>query len=340
MPVYGPLAAPALGMLTQSSAFGTISLNVTNLNTGGYKATDTRFSTILASQFDNNFDIGGVKAVRKTYVSQQGNTVSSTNINDIAINGRGLFVLNSQLDGSGEQLYSRDGSLQTLKGPVVSVSGVFRSDGSFDTSGNTPGTTVAVNTNEVYLADKNGLYLQGYLADANGGFSVGGATVPVRIDQFAFSSDAAATTNATVAGNLPALDAAGSSQTMMASIFDSIRNAYWRIDGATYVATRLSEVGPAAIFGLSLEAITEFLAIWRFSGMGSPLLGRPKQDRLTPDEISILELRRQIWHPSGHPPLGRASMLVGRDAATAFIEHLTVLDSCISLVLANLTKPR
>lgn len=221
MPVYGPLAAPALGMLTQSSAFGTISLNITNLNTGGYKATDTRFSTVLASQFDNNFDIGGVKAVRKTYVSQQGNTVSSTNFNDIAINGRGLFVVNSQLDGSGEQLYTRDGALQTLKGPVVSVSGVFRSDGSFDTSGNTPGTTVTVNTNEAYLTDKNGHYLQGYPADALGGFTVGGATVPIRIDQFAFNSDAAATTNASVAGNLPALDAAGTTHDMMASIFDS-----------------------------------------------------------------------------------------------------------------------
>lgn len=221
MAVYGPLAAPALGMLTQSSAFGTISLNVTNLNTGGYKATDTRFSTVLANHFDNNFDIGGVKAIRKTYVNQQGNTVSSTNFTDIAINGRGLFVLNSALNGSGEQLYTRDGALQTLKGPVVSVTGVFRSDGSFDTSGNTPGTPVTVNTNEAYLTDKNGLFLQGYPADGSGNFSIGGATVPVRVDQFAFNSDAAATTTATVAGNLPALDAAGSSQLMKASIFDS-----------------------------------------------------------------------------------------------------------------------
>lgn len=116
-----------------------------------------------------------------------------------------------------------------------------------------------------------------------------------------------------------------------------IRNAYWRIDGAIYVASRLSEVGPAVIYNMSLEAITEFFAIWRFSGMGSPTLARPKQDELTPDEISILELRRQVWHPSGHPPLGRASMLVGIDSAAEFIEHLAVIDSCISMVLASLT---
>ena len=49
MSLYGAFAAPSLGMLTQSSAFGTISQNITNMNTGGYKSANTRFTTVLAS---------------------------------------------------------------------------------------------------------------------------------------------------------------------------------------------------------------------------------------------------------------------------------------------------
>lgn len=57
MAIFGALAAPTLGMLTQASAFGTISQNITNINTGGYKAADTRFSTVLASKYDANSDV-------------------------------------------------------------------------------------------------------------------------------------------------------------------------------------------------------------------------------------------------------------------------------------------
>ena len=91
MALYGALAAPALGMLTQSSAFGTISQNITNMNTGGYKAANTRFTTVLASTFDANSDIGGVRAFRKETISLQGRLLSSTNNLDIAINGSGYL---------------------------------------------------------------------------------------------------------------------------------------------------------------------------------------------------------------------------------------------------------
>ena len=94
MSMYGALAAPALGMLTQSASFGQISQNITNLNTGGYKAGKTKFSTVLASKFDNNSDVGGVKSYRSNNIASQGNTISSNNFLDLAIRGQGMFVLN------------------------------------------------------------------------------------------------------------------------------------------------------------------------------------------------------------------------------------------------------
>ena len=53
--------------------------------------------------------LDGVLAERKTQVGLQGRVISTSNPLDIAINGKGLFVLNTELDGTGEELYTRDG---------------------------------------------------------------------------------------------------------------------------------------------------------------------------------------------------------------------------------------
>ena len=79
MAMYGLLSAPALGMLTQSSAFGTISQNIANINTGGYKSELTRFETVLGQTFDSNSDIGGLQAYRVNNVKQQGEFRATTN---------------------------------------------------------------------------------------------------------------------------------------------------------------------------------------------------------------------------------------------------------------------
>ena len=224
MAIFGALAAPALGMLTQASAFGTISQNITNNNTGGYKAADTRFHTVLASKFDSNSDVGGVLAIRKNLISNQGNTVSTDNYTDVAINGDGLFLLNTEVDGSGDVVYSRDGAFEIFSPSTTSVNGVFRADGSFDTSGATSGTTVTVNASAAFLRDKSGQYLQGWLPDSTGAFDRTSATTAIRIDRFAFNSNAAATTNAILAANLPATTLPGVSKTFKASIYDPLGN--------------------------------------------------------------------------------------------------------------------
>jgi flagellar hook protein FlgE len=206
MALYGALAAPTLGMLTQSSAFGTISQNITNMNTGGYKAANTRFTTVLASTFDSNSDIGGVRAFRKENVSIQGRLVSSTNNLDIAINGSGLFALNSDVSGSGDDLYTRDGAFQLTKNGTDTVT----VDG---------GASVTVD--KAYLTDKNGHYVQGWTPNASGVFSTSGTPGAIRLDQNAFTSEAAATTTASMAINLPAIASPGDTRITKASVYDS-----------------------------------------------------------------------------------------------------------------------
>ena len=204
MPTYSLFAAPVLGMQSHTAAFSSISQNLTNVNTGGYKATDTRFSTVLAKTFGQNRDVGGLRTITKTFVSTQGAVVGTTNPLDVAIDGTGLFVTNSQLDGSGDTFYTRDGAFQKVKGPEsISVTGA---------------TNLVA---EEYLVDKNGNYLQGIEPDSNGDFIATGTLVPVRVDPYKFSgtSTAVNTTLATLSLNLPATKAAGETETVSGSIY-------------------------------------------------------------------------------------------------------------------------
>jgi flagellar hook protein FlgE len=205
MAMYGAFAAPSLGMLTQSSAFGIISQNITNMNTGGYKAANTRFTTVLASKFDANSDVGGVRAVRKDYISTQGRIISTPNAHDVAINGDGFFVLNSELTG-GDTYYTRDGGFHLKK------------EGT-DTVTVTGGGSATVD--KAYLADKNGHFVMGWTPDATGAFATSGTPEAIRLDQNAFTSEAAATTTASLALNLPANLDPGATKISRASVYDS-----------------------------------------------------------------------------------------------------------------------
>ena len=61
---------------------------------------------MLASGCDTNSDVGGVKSYRVNNIEQQGGILSSTNPNDVAINGQGFFVLNTLKDGTGDTFFS------------------------------------------------------------------------------------------------------------------------------------------------------------------------------------------------------------------------------------------
>jgi flagellar hook protein FlgE len=204
MPMYGLFTSPILGMLAQTSALGSISQNISNMNTGGYKAHDTKFSTVLASTYSNSRDIGGLTANTRNFIEQQGRIISSTNGMDLAISGKGLYVLNTEVDGMGDTLYTRDGGFEIKSGAET--------------------TNGAGNIyNEGYIVDKNGYYLQGWVADGSGTVSTSGALQSIRVDSEAFNSGGAAdaTATASVAANLPATTAVGGSQSTKASIFDA-----------------------------------------------------------------------------------------------------------------------
>ena len=209
MPIYGMFATPTLGMLGQESAFSSISQNLTNMNTGGYKAQATNFKTFLGTTFGSSRDNGGLVTATRNYINQQGVINSSINKLDLAIDGRGFYVMNTLTDGTGDTFFTRDGQFEQISGPQ-----------GIDENGN--------QFNEAYLADKNGNFLYGYVPAADGSINLNAAPVATRVDQTFFDTaeqaQAASTLNASIALNVPSTTVPGASHIANASVFDSAGN--------------------------------------------------------------------------------------------------------------------
>lgn len=203
--LYAAFSASAEGMLAQSRAMETISNNIANLNTGGYKRMETNFQTQVGKTMFEQSDIAGIKPFTKNLIDMQGVLLASERNLDLAINGHGFFVLNSQQDGSGDALYGRDGSLQMSLGNAGTTT---------DSQGNT------INYREGYLTDKNGYYIQGWGPDANGNFPTSGTVQSLRIDPWLYSNVGQASTQGHLMLNLPADAATNQSFQSSVSAYD------------------------------------------------------------------------------------------------------------------------
>jgi flagellar hook protein FlgE len=112
MSLWGALNSGVSGLTAQSSAMGATSDNIANINTVGYKDTQTHFSTLVTKQVSlNSYSSGGVKAVSRANVNAQGLLTSTNYTTDLAISGDGFFVVNtsSQAGIDGSWAYTRQG---------------------------------------------------------------------------------------------------------------------------------------------------------------------------------------------------------------------------------------
>ena len=69
---YGLFQPSTLGMKSQSHRLNTIGYNIANVNTGGFKRTDTEFETVLSKNFFSQSDNGGVKPYARATNDVQG----------------------------------------------------------------------------------------------------------------------------------------------------------------------------------------------------------------------------------------------------------------------------
>ena len=168
MSIFGSMKTAVSGMNAQANRLSTVSDNIANVNTTGYKAVSTAFSSLVLPSTSGNYSSGGVTTTVRQAVSDQGDISYTTSGYDLAISGDGFFIVQSP-DGV----------------PVLTRAGDFTKD------------------DEGNLVNSAGFKLMGYSYDSGApavvvnGFS---GLVPVNVAQSGLT--AIASTAGTFAGNL------------------------------------------------------------------------------------------------------------------------------------------
>ncbi len=207
-----------MGMLAQSNAMGGLSDNIANLDTIGYKRTETTFATLLGesdgttsgssmtktpSVADNQ---NGVTSLTAHLVSVNGAIQDTGNKFDLAIPGNGMFAF-----ADVASLSSAANAGATTPGPVYGRAGNLRAIVPTTTNGGAGLTVngVSLQTNAAYLGNQNGQLLLGI--PVTPGTTVTAPTsaaglVPIQVSsQAPFAGQA--TTTATLSAVIPAVGA-------------------------------------------------------------------------------------------------------------------------------------
>lgn len=148
MSLYGALFTGVSGLGAQGQKLGTISDNIANVNTVGYKESQSQFQTLVVSaSAATAFNPGGVRATTRYNVDKQGLLLSTAAPTDIAVSGNGFFVVNAKADGSGQPLYTRAGSFrQDDVGNMVNSQGFYLRAWPLDEAERLPGDPGNLNT--------------------------------------------------------------------------------------------------------------------------------------------------------------------------------------------------
>ncbi|MBN8552416.1 MAG: flagellar hook protein FlgE [Caulobacterales bacterium] len=143
MSINSAMLAGVSGLRANSAALAALSDNIANVNTIGYKRSQVDFQTMVTGGSAGGYSAGGVLANARHYVTQEGLLQRTGSSTDLGISGQGFFVTTQQA----EDLNATDARLFTRAGSF-----------SVDTLG--------------YLRNSAGLFLQGWIADAEGQITV------------------------------------------------------------------------------------------------------------------------------------------------------------------------
>ncbi len=91
MGLSSSLNAGVMGLAVNATKLATISDNIANSETYGYKRADTEFTNLVLQQSKGTYNAGGVRASTFKDVSAQGALVSTANSTDISVAGRGML---------------------------------------------------------------------------------------------------------------------------------------------------------------------------------------------------------------------------------------------------------
>ncbi|MEM6536107.1 MAG: flagellar hook-basal body complex protein [Pseudomonadota bacterium] len=183
MGISSSLNAGVMGLSVNATKLATISENIANSATPGYKRVDTEFNSVVLQSGTGTFTAGGVRAATQRFVTEEGPLQTTSNSTDISVTGAGFLPV-TNLNGLNAAPGARDLLLVTT--------GSFRPD---DT-GN--------------LRTSSGQFLMGWPIDGNGdpvraARDSAAGLVPVNVLDNQFSSPQ--TTNISLGINIPATSA-------------------------------------------------------------------------------------------------------------------------------------
>ena len=202
MTISSSLNAGVSGLAANATKLASISDNIANSSTYGYKRVQTDFASLVLSGNGSNYSAGGTRAYTQRLIDESGSIVSSTNATDLAVRGRGMLPVTPL-----NQATAENGQTEML----LTTTGSFRTDANG------------------YLVSQSGLVLLGWPALADGTIppyprDTADGLEPVRINANNFSGDP--TTKLTLGINLPATEtsatAAGTVQQLTVEYYDNL----------------------------------------------------------------------------------------------------------------------
>ncbi|GGI19531.1 flagellar hook protein FlgE [Bradyrhizobium guangdongense] len=121
MSLYGVMRTGVSGMNAQSNKLSTVSDNIANVNTVGYKRASTEFSSLILKSGSGNYDSGAVETTVRYAITDRGNLQFTTSATDLAVQGNGFFVVQ---DANGNNFLTRAGSfVPDSSGNLVNTAG-------------------------------------------------------------------------------------------------------------------------------------------------------------------------------------------------------------------------
>lgn len=200
MTISSSLNASVAGLASNATRLATISDNIANSATFGYKRAVTDFHSMVISSGRGTYSAGGVRTTNTRLIDERGSLVATGNATDLAVRGRGLLPV------------TPESAVANGENPMLlTTTGSFRPD------------------EQGYLRSPAGLVLMGWPAALDGTLptfprDATDGLQPVKINSNQFAGEA--TTRVDLAVNLPATSTeAGSTtgaETLSIEYFDNL----------------------------------------------------------------------------------------------------------------------
>ncbi len=213
------MGAAVTGMNADTTWLASISQNVANANTTGYKNEETSFEALVNQTSSGSFDAAGVSTNTMSLNSMQGIVVGGQSaVTNLGVEGNGFFVVSNS---AGDTFLTRDGSFVP------------------DASGN--------------LINSDGYYLMGYnIQNGPAAISANSYTGAQVINVDNAGALPTPTTTGTFAANLPSSSANGQTETTSMVAYDNFGGA----QNLSLQWTNNSTAGSPNTWGLSVTDST------------------------------------------------------------------------------------